>query len=439
MTPSVVWLWCSVASAAEPKLELGGNLKLFHVSSYPFDNDLFAAEVADGTAFLRDYPLAEDTVRTQATSAGLLTSRFTADLDVGALTLSVHPQLTVQPGSSGASGLSVAQTGLGIPEAVDLSWEVVDDDGVVVQLRADRLSARVDVGPARFTAGRQAITFGHGLFFTPLDLVNPFFPTAVDQEYKPGVDAVRADAFFGMGGQVTVVSAYRGDWATDGLVHAVHAQQTVGVWDVGLFGALVQGDGVGGLTAAGSVGPVSLHADATVTAPAMLLDDNSESSTGDPYVRAVVGAQASVTPRTQVAGEVYVQTQGATDPSAYLEQAAGPRYARGELWLMGRTYAGLSVSQELAPMLSGSVFSLVNLEDPSALVGPGLAWNVADNVSANVGAYVGLGARPTDYQVEDHPDGAAALAALAEASRDPVQSEFGLLPTTVFASLQAWY
>ena len=436
MSPLAVLVGLGLASAAEPQLDLGGNLKLFHLSTYPFDNDLFAAEVADGSAFLLDYPLDEDTVRASASSAGLLTSRLTADLDLGRLQLSLHPQLTVQPGALDGGGLSVAQTGVGIPEAVDLSWEVVDEDGVVVQVRADRISARLDAGPARFTAGRQAITFGHGLFFTPLDLVNPFFPTAVDQEYKPGVDALRADVFFGMGGQVTVASAYRGGWSTDGLVHAVHAQQTVGVWDLGVFGALVQGDAVGGLTAAGSAGPVSLHADATITAPGAVLPDGSSE---DPFVRAVVGAQGSVTATTQVAGEVYVQSLGATDPSDYLERATGPRYARGELWLLGRTYVGLSVSQELAPMVSASVFTLANVEDPSALVGPGLAWNVADNVSANLGAYVGWGERPTEYQVEDHPDGGAALAALARASRDPVRSELGLVPTTVFASLQAWY
>jgi len=435
VSPFLLVLAVRPALAAEPELELGGNLKLFHLSSYPADNDLFAASVANGTAFLNDFPMKDDTVTAQSTVQGLLTSRLTADLVVGIFQFSVHPQLTIQPTQAG-SGLSIAQTGIGIPEAVDLSWEVVDDDGSVVQLRADRLSARVDLGPARLTLGRQAITFGHGVLFTPLDLVNPFFPTAVDQEYKPGVDALRGDVFFGMGGQATVASAYRGDWESAGLVHALYAQQTLGLWDVGLFGSVNQGDVVGGLSAAGSIGPVSLHADASVTAPGAVLDTTDP---GDPFVRAVVGAQGNVTTKTALLAEVYIQTNGETDPSSYLTQITDDRYARGEMWLLGRSYAGLSVSQELTPLLAGSVFTLANLEDSSALLGPGLTWNVADNVSANMGAYIGLGERPENYQVEDHDTVFEAYDALTEISADPFNSEFGLVPTTVFASLQAWY
>ena len=39
---------------------------------------------------------------------------------------------------------------------------------------------------ARF--GRQAITWGNGLFYAPMDLVNPFDPATIDTEYKAGDD-----------------------------------------------------------------------------------------------------------------------------------------------------------------------------------------------------------------------------------------------------------
>ncbi len=414
-------------TAAAADVEVGGNLKLFHISSYPFDNDFFAAEVQDGSVFTQPFPL-EDDVRASASSSGLLTSRFTFDLYADWLTVSVHPQLTVQPAGA-SSGLSITQTGTGIPQAVDLSWEAIDDPDLLVQLRADRLLVQAEKGPVRATLGRQAITFGHGLFFTPLDLVNPFFPTVVDQEYKPGVDAVRLDGWFGTGGEVTATSAYRGDWTLEGTVHALYAQQTVGLWDLGLFAAMVQGDVVGGTSVAGSVGPVSLHSDVSVTLP----EDE------DLFVRAVVGAQGTVTPKTQLAGELYVQTNGATDPSDYLEQLSGDRYARAELWLAGRSYAAVSVTQELQPMLSGSLFVLANVEDPSALVGPGLAWNVSDNVSANLGGYLGLGERPVAFQVEEYDSALEAAAAAVKVAEDPFRSEMGTVPTTVFVSLQAFY
>ena len=36
--------------------------------------------------------------------------------------------------------------------------------------------------------GRQALSWGNGLFYAPMDLVNPFDPAAIDTEYKAGDD-----------------------------------------------------------------------------------------------------------------------------------------------------------------------------------------------------------------------------------------------------------
>lgn len=434
-------LLSGTALAGAVEADLGGNLKLFHVSTYPFDNDLFAAEVQDGSAFARtDFPLEDDTIRAQASSQGILTSRLVGSLYAGDFTFEVHPQLTMQPGNMAGGGLTLNQTGVGLPEAVDLSWEAVEDDGLEVQLRADRLLVTHERGPVRTTLGRQAVTFGHGLFFTPMDLVNPFFPTAVDQEYKPGVDAARIDTYWGMAGQLTLVSAYQGDWDLPGMVHAAYAQTTVGLWDVGFFGGAVHGDLVGGLSTAGSAGPVSLHADVTVTGPESLVDEEARlAPDDDPFVRAVVGASGNVTGGTSVSVELYHQSNGESRPARYLDFYASDRFSRGELWLAGRSYAGLSVNQEIVPVLSSGLFAIVNLEDPSALVGPTLAWSVSDEVSAGLGGYIGLGERSDPYQVEDHASGLEALVAAGDAVDGLVRSEFGLVPVVAFANMQAHF
>lgn len=444
MTPLALPLLLALATPAQAgavEAELGGNLKLFHTSTYPYDDDRFAAEVADGSAFLRtDYPLDEDTIRAQSTSQGLLTSRLVGTLYAGDFTFELHPQLTMQPGTAAGAGLALNQTGVGLPEAVDLSWDAVEDDGLNLQLRADRLSATYEKGPVRATVGRQAITFGHGMFFTPMDLVNPFFPTAVDQEYKPGVDAARVDAYWGMAGQVTLASAYQGDWDLAGMVHAAYVQSTFGVWDVGLFGGAVHGDLVGGVSTAGSAGPVSLHADVTVTGPGALLDEADRIDPDEElFVRAVAGASGNVTAKTSLAGEIYHQSNGGEKPGQYLDMYTSERFSRGELWLAGRTYAGLSVSQEIVPTINAGLFAIVNLEDPSALVGPNLAWSVSDNVSAGLGGYIGLGERADPYQVEEYDNGLEALVGAADAMDGFVRSEFGLVPVVAFANMQAYF
>lgn len=54
--------------------------------------------------------------------------------------------------------------------------------------RLDRLSLTYKTPSSIFRVGRQAITWGNGLVFNTMDLFNPFSPTAIDKEYKPGDD-----------------------------------------------------------------------------------------------------------------------------------------------------------------------------------------------------------------------------------------------------------
>ena len=230
------------------------------------------------------------------------------------------------------------------PQFLNLNWrafeEAVDPSVMSLQGRTDRLNLSMTAGPLTLTVGRQPITLGHGFAFTPMDLVSPFFPTTVDQEYKPGVDAVTADLFFGMSTQVSLITAYvhpevigdAEDWGVDGMVYALYAQRTFWRHDLGLLLGEIRGDEVVGLTIASYAGPVALHGDFTYTHPA---DTDEE----DAFFRGVVGAMWLATAKTSLTAELYHQTLGVTDPKDYLGQLSGDRYLRGELWTAGTTYA----------------------------------------------------------------------------------------------------
>jgi hypothetical protein len=263
------------------------------------------------------------------------------------------------------------------------------------------------------------------MFFTPLDLVNPFTPTTLDTEYKPGVDAVRVDAYPTPFTRVTGVAAYAGGWEADGLVAALWGQGTLGVTDLGGFAGLVQGDVVLGGSVVSAIGAVGLHGDAALTLPA----------DGDPFARAVVGADLRPGPDTSVSIEAYVQTLGETDPDRYLLRATEDRWQRGELWLYGVGYAGVAVSHQLTPLLTVSAASVVNVVDPSAFVAPTLSWSVAENAELSLGAYVGIGARPDPVDVAslDPSDPEAWAAGLG------VNSEFGMWPSVGWMQVRLYF
>ena len=71
--------------------------------------------------------------------------------------------------------------------------DAIDDDGKLVALqRLDRLWIGYANDKAVIRLGRQALSWGNGLIFSPMDIVNPFDPTAVDTEYKAGDDMLYA-------------------------------------------------------------------------------------------------------------------------------------------------------------------------------------------------------------------------------------------------------
>jgi len=403
-------------------VDFGGDIKTFFLATFPYDHVLFLQPPYDLEIF--DDPAPE----IDPTGQGVADFRLKLDVRGGPFKFQLHNALTgVAP--NGAGGMTSSGVGRGADEAVDLTWDEVDGEGLRLQSRVDRLALTWRGPSVDLALGRQPISFGKALIFTPMDLVNPFNPAVIDQEYKPGVDAFRADVYAGMATQITFAAAYAGGWDLPGMILAGYGQTTLGVWDLGLFAGSVREDLVGGLATAGSVGPIGLRGEATWTEPA----DEEE----DAFARVVVGGDWRPGEKTMLSGEVYLQTFGTTDPSEYLSSLTGERYSRGELWLVGKYYAGLSVSQEITPTVYGAMALIGNLSDPSAFVAPTLAWSVAGNTDFAAGCYFALGQRPNGISLENLLQ--AGLTEEAILGAIPVTTEFGMTPTTAFLQLKSYF
>ena len=141
------------------------------------------------------------------------------------------------------------------------------------------------------------------------------------------------------------------------------------------------------MVTSGAVGPVGVRAEATVDA--------------DQEVRAALGLDVRFG-RGYLAAEGYFQTE---PPDNY--------------WLTGRSYAAVSGSFEIVPLWNASVAVIANVEEPSALLVPGISWSVADNAELTGSGFIGLGERPDDFFVP--------------------QSEFGTLPAAGVLAMKAWF
>jgi hypothetical protein len=91
---------------------------------------------------------------------------------------------------------------------------------------------------------------------------------------------------------------------------------------------------------------------------------------------------------------------------------------RGEMQVFGRDEIVVQSSIELHPLFTADALVLWNLNDPSALIAPGGSYSAGDEVIVRGGMYIGVGAGAA----EDGLPG----------------SEYGIAPTTVYASL-TWF
>jgi hypothetical protein len=70
----------------------------------------------------------------------------------------------------------------------DLKDTITDSNNTIINQRLDRLNLSYSNNALVMRLGRQALTWGSGLVFHPMDLVNPFQPVATDTVYKRGTD-----------------------------------------------------------------------------------------------------------------------------------------------------------------------------------------------------------------------------------------------------------
>jgi hypothetical protein len=112
-------------------------------------------------------------------------------------------------------GLASEFLPLGLPaddgRLLDLTDVVADGDDWALAHRLDRLWVGYTGDKTVVRLGRQALSWGNGLFFTPMDLVNPFDPTAIDTEYKAGDDMLYGQYLRDNGDDVQAAVVFRRD------------------------------------------------------------------------------------------------------------------------------------------------------------------------------------------------------------------------------------
>ncbi len=294
------------------------------------------------------------------------------------------------------------QAGRGLPTDDrrwwDLTHEISESDDSLVSQRLDRLHLDYSGDKAVVRFGRQAVSWGNGLIYNPMDFFNPFDPAAVDTEYKLGDDMLYGQYLLDNGSDWQAVSVQRrdadGDHTSDvsstalkfhgfalereyDVLVADHYQQTIlaagGTLNIGE--AVVRGDLV---FTEGEQEWVS----------SMVLNWSYSWVWGGYNVSAVT--------------EYFFNGFGLREDDYTAQDLAGAddltqRLARGELFTLGRHYLAGSLMVEVTPLLNITPNLFLNLGDQSALAQVVAQWDLAQNWQVLGSLNLPLGPAGTEF------------------------------------------
>ena len=357
----------AVQALAEPSLFQGGHLKgQLQSASYP-DDSLFREAVGavaqDQGAELRlNFRGAVDRISLVADYQ--LLGRFGDSLEL----------------ARALDGLFLVPSALPDDERRwwDLTSTISDRESRLLVQRLDRLHLDYTGDKTVLRIGRQAVSWGNGLIYNPMDFFNPFDPAQVDTEYKIGDDMVYGQYLLDSGSDWQFVTVQRrdengkvssqvqssalkfhgfGPEREYDLLLAEHFSDTViaGGGSMNLGEAVLRGDLV--LTDA---------ADGWV---ASLVTNWSWSWEWQGFNMSAVA-------------EYFFNGFGLRESDYSAEKIAAAsdltdRLTRGELFTLGRHYAAGSVLVELTPLVTVTPNLFVNLGDGSALAQVVAQWNIA--------------------------------------------------------------
>lgn len=285
---------------------------------------------------------------------------------------------------------------------MDLTHTITDGDDYSVVHRLDRLHAGYTGDQAVVRVGRQAISWGNGLIYNPVDFFNPFDPAAVDKEYKSGDDMLYGQYLQDSGNDFEFVAVWRRNAEGD-TDQAVNTQTLkyhafIGQGELDVVAARHYDDNIfsaGGLT---SLGGAILRGDAVMTDTDL-----------DTYTAAVINLSYSwVGFGKNMSGvvEYFFNGMGVRQsdyPRLEQQRDLVARLQRGELFTIGRHYLAGGVSIEVTPLFMFTPNLFFNLGDSSGLMQLVGQYDLAQDWQLLLAGNLPFGSTGTEFGGLDSP------------------------------------
>ncbi|MCF8114467.1 MAG: hypothetical protein K9K21_11520 [Desulfotignum sp.] len=282
---------------------------------------------------------------------------------------------------------------------LDLTSVIDRDEGWLSYHRLDRLSLKYLPEWGAVSVGRQALTWGNGMLFNPMDLFNPFAPTDIQRDYKVGDDMAVVQIYLDNIGDLQFLYVPRRDpvtadpaWDQASAAGKLHLMKRS--LELDIMAAKHYADYTVGLGASGYITSAAWRMDAVYT----FLDAHPEK---DGFLTCTLNMDYSwVWKEKNMYGlvELYYNSLGEDDSASALKNPAiAERLGRGELFTLGRYYLAGEIQAELHPLFNIFLTGITNLADRSVILQPRAAWNFAQNLEVIFGAQLYAGETGSEF------------------------------------------
>jgi hypothetical protein len=327
--------------------------------------------------------------------------RLTWEPSRGPWSLQLHYEATAAYGDSVALARA-GSTALAPPPPstwLDLEGVLVDSGRARGVQRIDRLAVTYANPDWVVRVGRQALSWGAGLVFRPLDLFDPFAPNATDTEYKPGADMVYVQRLFADGSDLQLIAVPRPPRAgaavtADASSFAAHFHTTILGHQTTWLVARDHGDWTGAVGVSGPLGGAAWNVEVMPTA---VKDGRTRVSGLVNISDAVTLLHRNATVFAEYFHNGFGVSGGAPFDVADLPADLRDRVARGQLFSLRRDYFAAGLTLEASPLLNISPTLILNLDDGSAFALLAATYSLADNLTLVAGAQAALGAAGTEF------------------------------------------
>lgn len=268
--------------------------------------------------------------------------------------------------------------------APDSYWKAqasyADRSGYYGQHRLYRAALTWTQGPTDVRIGRQRIAWGTGRFFSPLDILNPFSPIALERGERLGVDALLVEHKVDSLSRASAVYAPQHDAARSSAAAFWHSNFRG--FDYSLVAGRFGQQKVVGADLAGQMGQAGVRAEITHSRRA-----------GIRSTRVLIGLDYAFANTLTLTGELYYDGAGSRDQLRYdfLSLLAG------RIQNVGRRYAAAHAGYEITPLLKSSVDTVINLGDRSYYLSPRLVWSMRADLEATVGLQLFRGGATSEF------------------------------------------